>query len=103
MLAGLALVTAGAATASALRERTVLPVAFGLLAVAVQVGLYNMGAFTQHSAVAGADMRSTLGLLFPIAALALLVGCLLVLVVASKRPSALPEMRSLDVNADQAQ
>jgi hypothetical protein len=52
VLAGLAVVTAVPAAASALPEPTTLPVAFGLLAVAVQLGLYNMGAFTQHSAVA---------------------------------------------------
>lgn len=95
VLAGLAVVTAVAAAASALPEPTTLPVAFGLLAVAVQLGLYNMGAFTQHSAVARADLRSMLGLLSPIAAAALLVGGLLVLAVAAQR-------RSIDASADQA-
>jgi hypothetical protein len=101
VLAGLAVVTGVVAAASALRERAVLPVAFGLLAVAVEVGLYHLGAFTQHSAIAGANLRSTLGLLYPIAALALLFGGLLVLVVASERRAALPQVRPLDVGADQ--
>jgi len=103
LLVGLAVATAVTAAASALPERTMLPIAFGLLAVAVQVGLYNMGAFTQHSTVAGPDMRSTLAPLTPIAGMALLIGGVLVLVVAAPRRSALPEVRSLDVSTDQAQ
>ncbi len=90
LLAGFAVVTGVTTTASALRERGVLPAALGPVAVAVQVGLYYAGALTQHSTIAGTDPYSGMDLLDALAAIALLIGGSLVLVAAVPRGAPAP-------------
>ncbi|HEU5471804.1 MAG TPA: hypothetical protein VFV67_14230 [Actinophytocola sp.] len=90
LLAGtaFALTTGVVAAGSAVREGGRLPVALGLIAVAILVGLTNVGGLVNHSAVSGGDVRSPVVLLGLLSAVTLATGAGLIAALHRPVPAA---------------